>query len=215
MIDYPAMIKILDTLTTFVVLVVALGAGASLYARRPQEKQTTPVPKAPIALQGLPWIGSPTAPFAILEFSDFECPFCGKYATETYPQIKAKMIDSGQFLFVFANFPLPFHKSARAAAEAAICAPDFFTAHDFLFAHQDTLADALLRVPRGVNPDEDGKRSPLECAESVNNSIALGQHLGVTGTPTFFVGELHDHALTVKSVVVGSTDLATLTKETK
>lgn len=80
--------------------------------------------------------GDPAAPLVVVEFSDFECPFCGVHTLETQPTVDATFVDTGQVMWVYKHLPLPMHPSARNAAVAAECAGDqgqFWEMHDLLF----------------------------------------------------------------------------------
>ncbi len=87
-----------------------------------------------------PTMGDENAPIVMLEFSDFQCPFCGKFWAETLPQIEKNYVDTGKVLFVYKDFPLrEIHPFAQKAAEAALCAGDegnFWEYHDELFKNQ-------------------------------------------------------------------------------
>ncbi len=86
-----------------------------------------------------PMLGDPGAPVTIIEFSDFQCPFCQKFHSETFPQIKKTYIDTGKVRFVYRDFPLSFHPGAQPAAEAAECAHaqgKFWEMHEALFSEQ-------------------------------------------------------------------------------
>lgn len=135
--------------------------------------------------------GSAEAPVQIVEWSDFQCPYCTKAAT-TLAEVKARYGD--KVSVVFRHFPLDFHPQARKAAEAAACAQDqgrFWEYHDVLFAHQDALAeDALQTYARDLGLDvgvfgdclSSGKH-----AKRVQTDLEEGAKLGVQGTPGFFV----------------------------
>lgn len=138
--------------------------------------------------------GNETASVTIIEFSDFECPFCGRHFAHTYPQIIESYVDTGKVKYVFKNFPLSFHKKAQKAAEAAECAFDqgkFWEYHDTLFENQEELAISNLRfyaANLGLNTSEFD-----ECLDSnkykaeVKKDFEEGLELGVKGTPTFFI----------------------------
>ena len=87
-----------------------------------------------------PTLGKKDAPIVMLEFSDFQCPFCGKFWRETLPQIKKDYVETGKVLFVYKDFPLrQIHPHAQQAAEAALCANEqgkFWEYHDTLFSKQ-------------------------------------------------------------------------------
>src|SRR3989454_2777070 len=92
--------------------------------------------------------GSDTAVLTLVEFSDYQCPFCGRYARETSPQIRRDYIVTGKLKYVFRNFPIEsIHPNAFKAAEAAHCAGErgkYWEMHDRLFANQGALASAQL-----------------------------------------------------------------------
>lgn len=141
--------------------------------------------------EGAPRFGPTDAPVQIIEWSDFECPYCGRGA-ETVNQIKAKYGD--KVSVSFRHFPLEFHPNARKAAEASACAHDqgkFWEFHDKLFANQRALGvEELKRYAGEVSLDAaafdacltSGKHSAV-----VQADFEAGQAVGVTGTPGFFV----------------------------
>lgn len=85
--------------------------------------------------------GSPTAPVTMYIMSDFECPFCGDFARNTFQTIEREYVQTGKLKVVFVNFPLTsIHPNAEPAAEVAMCAAKqnkFWEMHDQLFRHQD------------------------------------------------------------------------------
>ena len=108
------------------------------------EKKLTEGPKNPgISIEGEPVLGSPDSPVTLVEISDFQCPYCGKFARETFPQIEKEYIDTGKVKAVFKNFPLPAHTYAQKAAEAGECANEqgkFWDYQEKLFANQNALS---------------------------------------------------------------------------
>ena len=68
------------------------------------------------------FLGDEDAPVTIIEFTDFQCPFCGRHHDQTFPQIKSQYIDTGKGKYVYRDFPLSFHPQAQSAAEAYECA---------------------------------------------------------------------------------------------
>ena len=95
-----------------------------------------------------PFLGSEDAPVTIIEFSDYQCPFCRKFWTETLPSLKSEYIDTGKVRFVYRDFPLAsLHAMAIPSAEAAECVRDvaggsdkaYFEYHDKLFSEQNIL----------------------------------------------------------------------------
>jgi protein-disulfide isomerase len=95
------------------------------------------------------WRGDGDATLALLEFSDFECPFCGRFATEIYPQIERDYIEQGRLRYMFVDDPIEqMHPNAFKAHEAALCAGEqgkYWEMHARLFANQKALAPEALR----------------------------------------------------------------------
>lgn len=138
--------------------------------------------------------GDENAPVTIIEFSDFECPFCGRYIEQTYPQIVESYIETGQVKYVFRDFPLSFHQNAQKAAEAAECAGEqgmYWEMHDELFANQEALdIDSLKGYAEDLGLDTEEFNECLESGEmydEVQADMADGSRYGVQGTPAFFV----------------------------
>jgi protein-disulfide isomerase len=107
---------------------------------------------APIANQGHV-IGSDSAPVEIVEFADFECPACATFANLTEPDIRARLVNTGQARFRFIDFPLDMHRNTWAAHLAAWCAGDqgrFWEMHDAIFMNQDRWSGEATRNPEGV-----------------------------------------------------------------
>jgi protein-disulfide isomerase len=159
-------------------------------------------------LAGHPAKGAPSARLILVEFSDFECPYCGRHFRETLPQIDREYVQTGKVRYVFRNFPLEsIHKEALKAAEAALCAGEqqkFWEMHDRLFAHQDALAPKELpghaaALGLDVNRFEQcvfgGKYGA-----AVREDLAEGQKAGVRGTPAFFLAVVEPGGTRAKAV---------------
>ena len=138
--------------------------------------------------------GDVNAPVTIIEFSDFECPFCGKYIAETYPQIVEDYVNTGKVRYVFRDFPLDFHPEAQKAAEAAECAGEqgmYWEMHDYLFANQDYLGVSYLKgFAKDLKLDTDKFDECLDSGsmeEEVLADLIEGQSYGISGTPAFFI----------------------------
>lgn len=136
--------------------------------------------------------GPATAPVTLVEYGDFECPYCG----QAYPIIKAIQQRFGDRLrFVWRNLPLTeMHRHAESAAEAAEAAGAqgaFWGMHDFLFEHQDALgANLYLRAAKALRLDVDRFRRDLldhAYADRVREDFLSGARSGANGTPTFFI----------------------------
>jgi protein-disulfide isomerase len=142
--------------------------------------------------------GNPDAPIQLVEYGDYECPFCG----QAYWSVKAVQEALGDdVLFVFRNFPLaqahPHALAAAQSAEAAGLQGRFWEMHDVIFEHQDMLDEAnLFRFAEALGLDMErfarDFASP-EVAEKIRADFLSGARSGVNGTPTFFVnGERYD-----------------------
>jgi protein-disulfide isomerase len=153
--------------------------------------------------------GSPTAPVTVYEMSDFQCPYCKRFAEETFPRIERSYITSGKVRWVFVNFPLTsVHVHAAAAGELALCAAKqkgFWRVHDLLFQYQETWAPLKEPAPFFVSlADSAGlsKKSLLACLQSPETTQALkaeaegSQRSGANSTPSFYIeGGLMEGAL--------------------
>lgn len=155
----------------------------------------TPAPPAELATDGMPSEGRADARVVVVEFSDFQCPFCARHARETHPEIRREYVDRGDVRYVFAHYPLErLHPNAQKASEAAACADAqgrFWEMHDRLFASPTALAPAaLLEHGAAVGLDTTRLRSCLEgeMAAKVRADQEAGARAGITGTPAFFLG---------------------------
>jgi protein-disulfide isomerase len=136
--------------------------------------------------------GNPDAPVTLLEYGDYECPYCG----EAYPIVKAGQAEYGDDLcFVFRNFPLTqIHPLAEPAAEAAEFAgahQHFWEMHDAIYENQDRLSiPTLFELAEALDLDAGALRRALETHEflpRIRRDFLSGVKSGVNGTPTFFI----------------------------
>jgi protein-disulfide isomerase len=170
----------------------------SLRAKYPTKVLLKP-PVVQVALGSTPPKGNPKAPVTIIEFSDYQCPFCKKVE----PTVKEvlKVYGPDKVRFAYRNFPLPMHSEARPAAEAAGCAADqgkFWEYHEKLMAAKDLSATSLQTMAGEVGID---KKKFDECVaankfkDAVEKDIQAGEDAGVNGTPAFFInGRMIDGA---------------------
>jgi len=148
-------------------------------------------PRFEVTDGGRPVRGSKTAPIELIEFSDFQCPFCQR-ANPTVEQVLKTYGD--RIKFVYRHFPLPNHPAARPAAEAAACAQaqgKFWEYHDRLFANPTKLADPDLKAHAAAIGLDTGTFNTCfdnhQQKPGVDKDIADAEAVGVTGTPAFFV----------------------------
>jgi len=138
--------------------------------------------------------GSEDAPVTIIEFSDYECPFCERFYVQTLPQLQKNYIDTGKVKFVFRDFPLSFHLNATKAAVAAECAGEqtkYWEYHDTLFQHQNALDNkSLKQYAINLGLDTASFNQCLDSGamlEEIQKDLQEGKKLGISGTPTFFI----------------------------
>lgn len=148
-------------------------------------------PRIEVAATG-PSYGPENAPVTIVEFSDFECPFCSR-VNPTLEQVKKSYPD--QVRIVFRQFPLAMHANAQKAAEASLCAEDqgkFWEMHDWMFANQKSLGIDSLKEQAVAMDGVDGDTF-AQCldsdkyAEQVATDMREGSQAGVSGTPAMFI----------------------------
>ncbi|MDX2052174.1 MAG: thioredoxin domain-containing protein [Polyangiaceae bacterium] len=147
--------------------------------------------QAKIAATDAPSFGPADAKVTIVEFSDFECPYCSRAAAVT-EQIRAKYKD--RVRFVFRQFPLPMHSNAKKAAEAALAANaqgKFWEFHDLMFKNQKQLEESALEgYAKQAGLNVAGFKDALSTSKfsaQVDADTKLGQEVGVQGTPTMFI----------------------------
>ncbi len=143
-------------------------------------------------------LGKSTAPVTIVEFTDFQCPFCQRFYNDTYKKLVQKYVDTGKVKFVFRHYPLTFHQNAIIAGQAAECANlqgKFVPYHDVLFTKGQGdgtgLDSASLKIyakDLGLNTQKfNSCLDNNETRQTVTDDMDAGTRVGVTGTPTFFI----------------------------
>jgi protein-disulfide isomerase len=148
-------------------------------------------PETEVTVDNAPKRGAQNAPVLVVEFADYECPYCQRI----HPELKKLEEEfAGKVALAFKDFPLPMHSRAAKAAEAARCAGEqgkFWEFHDTLFDNSQKLELAQLKeYARALKLDTarfDQCLDGGEQAPAVRKDFAQGQRLGLTGTPSFFV----------------------------
>lgn len=146
--------------------------------------------------------GSKDAPIVVVEFSDFQCPFCAKFYSQTLSQIEKDYVETGKIQFVYRDYPLSnIHPYAQKAAESAECARDqgkFWEYHNLLFENQAVLSDSSLKQfasDLGLDSTQFN-----ECLDSdkyydeTQKDLKDGTTIGIRGTPGFAVGKRGEKA---------------------
>lgn len=148
-----------------------------------------------------PMLGNKNAKVTVIEFSDYQCPFCRSFWKDSFQQLKKEYIDSGKIKFIYRDYPLSFHPMAEPTAQAAECADDqgkYWEYHDKIFGEEDkkgqgtvtyTVAELKLWASQiGLNSDKFN-----QCLDSgkykteVQKDFDAGNAAGVSGTPSFFI----------------------------
>lgn len=211
--------KVTNLTTPFLVvllLVVAFMAGSFYTSSKSTEKaggeavvpttQAAQQPQEGTTLAAADWAaiqdselakGKPGAAITIVEFSEYQCPYCKRYVDETYGRLWEEYGD--QLYYVFRDYPLPFHQHAQKTAEAARCAAEqgkFWEYHDLLFEKkaewegETDPSSVLVGFARELGlktSDFSSCLSTGKYAQAVKDDLALGQSVGVGGTPSFFI----------------------------
>jgi protein-disulfide isomerase len=139
-------------------------------------------------------LGSPDAPVTIIEYSDYQCPFCSRFWSDTLPLIKENYIDTGKVKFIYKDFPLSLHPQAQVSAEATECVraqggdEAFWKMHDQIFANQGSISeDNLLKWANEIGYDITSCLDDGTFADEVQADLAEGTSAGISGTPGFII----------------------------
>ncbi len=169
--------------------------------RRLLESQVKPAAVAPgpqkrtLKVEGGYSLGSDTAPLTLIEFTDYQCPFCRGFQNNTFDQIRKLYIDTGRIRFISRNLPLDIHPDAMRSAEAALCAGDqgqYWPMRDFLFKSPSLGMEPILAFAQNLKLDSvvfrsclDGEKHKTEILSDLSDARALQ----INGTPAFVVGK--------------------------
>jgi protein-disulfide isomerase len=149
-----------------------------------------------LRLDDTPRAGNPLAPLVLVEFSDFECPYCRRFAQEVWPELRARFIDTGRLQVSFRHLPLPIHPHARRLAAAADCAQQqqrFWPMADSLFANNAGASEQELSQyaeQSGLALNVFVPCMTNGTTAHIDSDIALARRLKITGTPTFLIARL-------------------------
>jgi protein-disulfide isomerase len=170
-----------------------------------------PQPPSTLEIHGENFRGDRNARVAIIEYADFECPYCGEYENNVFPQLLRDYIETCKLKYFYRDLPLPMHPFAVPAARAARCAGEqgkYWEMLDSLFAKQNALsAPALLDRAQTLGLDT---AKFTECLssdkynEDIRKNISDAQKFGIDGTPTFFIGTIEGDVVNIKNGIKGS-----------
>ena len=161
---------------------------------------------ASMGIAGAPFKGSANAPVTIVEFSDFQCPFCARHVSQTLPELDTEYIQTGKVKYVYRNYPIEsLHPLAFKAAEAGECANEqnkFWPMHDRLFGNQQMLAPAQLPAQATAAGVEAAAFQQClasgKYATKIRKDMSDASAVGITGTPGFLIGKTVPGGQTIK-----------------
>ncbi|MBC8287834.1 MAG: DsbA family protein [Nitrospinae bacterium] len=173
---------------------------------------------ASVSTLGNPILGDLKAPVTIVEFTDYQCPFCRKFYMAAYKELKKEYIDTGKLRFVLRDLPLGFHQYAKPAAISAHCAGEqdkFWQMHDALFEGNKFTPNDILGYAKSIGLDNKAFKSCLTSGrynEGLEQDVADANKAGITGTPGFVVGRTTDN-IVKGAFISGTRPFATFKKE--
>ncbi len=140
-------------------------------------------------------LGNENAPVTIIEFSDYQCPFCERFWSQTYPSIKSEYIDTGKVKLIYRDFPLTsIHPIALPSAIAAECVREqggdeaYYEMHDKIFENQASLSESNLKKwAQELSYNIDSCLDSEKYLSEVESDLKEGAAAGVRGTPSFFI----------------------------
>lgn len=159
-------------------------------------QQDPPPQKVQLKIEGGQMLGAPNAPVTMVEFTDYQCPFCQRFHSASFPELKKNYIDTGKVRFYSRDLPLDFHPNAFRAAEAARCAGEqgqFWRLRDMLASNPSKLAaEQILGYAEGIQLDMAKFKACVESGKykkSIEDDVKAAQMLGINGTPSFVIGK--------------------------
>ena len=174
-----------------------------------------PPVKAPekVSVAGESFRGEAGASLAIIEYADFECPFCRRFEHDTYPQIRDAYIKTGKVKYFYRDFPLAFHEHSMSAAQAAHCAGEqgkFWEMHDSLFEEPAALSVADVQRRAGALGLDVGRLEACVSASHpdgpIQKNMSEAAQMQINGTPTFLIGTVGPNGdiVNVRQTMVGA-----------
>ncbi|PIN75419.1 disulfide bond formation protein DsbA [Candidatus Woesearchaeota archaeon CG10_big_fil_rev_8_21_14_0_10_36_11] len=160
----------------------------------PDTQPTAPIVDMDTLIDDDAVLGSSNAPITIVEFSDYECPFCARFYAQTLQQIETQYVDTGKVKLIFRDFPLSFHQQAQKAAEAAECAGEqgkYYEMHNALFENGvEGGVTSFKKFALNLGLNTAMFNTCLDTgamASEIQQDFLDGQRAGVQGTPAFFI----------------------------
>lgn len=189
----------------------------------PQAGQPTiteePAGPVKVSVDDDPVLGDKNAKVTLIEFSDYECPFCKRHFEQVYPSIKKDYIDTGKVKLVYRDYPLPFHDPmATFEAGAANCAREqggdsvYFKFHDEIFTKTKSngnglTKDAVYQIASDLGLNQVNVKACADSekyADEIKKDVTDGGSAGVSGTPAFFIGKSNSSGTIDGTILVGA-----------
>ena len=155
-----------------------------------------------------PVLGRAEAPVTVVEFTDFQCPYCKRFAQSTFPQLRRDYVDTGKVRWVVRDLPMAFHPEARKAGQAAHCAGEqgrYWDMREILFTNSPKLEAALLPgYAQAIGLDVDAFTTCLASERhlaDMDKDMASANAARITGTPSFVIGTSNGDSLTGRIIV--------------
>ena len=192
-----------------------------LRERTPRTNATTR-PAVPavdsVNVRGEPFRGTNAARVAIIEYSDFDCSYCGRYARDIFPRLNEDYIKPGKLRYFFRDLPEPNETNSWFKARAARCAGDqgkFWELHDLLFSAQLAAEKDVVSLAETLGLNMENFNACLSTERyliNIERSVAGAKRMGIFGTPAFLIGAMSDDGdfVKVRRVMVGAESYASI-----
>ncbi len=179
-----------------------VGVNSLSASNQPQTFDVKKLPVVNVSVDNDAILGNPAATVTMLEFSDYQCPYCYDFWSTTYSQIKAQYIDTGKVKFVYRDFPIPAHPQSELAAESVECVRSltqtdkdsaYFKMHDLVFggvaewSGNPAAKDVLVGYGKSLGVDIKSCLDNGDMKSEVADDYTAARGYGVGGTPTFFI----------------------------
>ncbi len=192
--------------------------GAGQQAAQPQQAPPEDTTPKKVSVDDDPVLGEKNAKVTLIDFTDYECPFCKRYYDDTFSQIKKNYIDTGKIMYVVRDLPLSFHANAHKEAQAAECVREqggdsaYYKYHDEIFKKTTSNGTGLALTELSVIANDLGLDGAAlqSCLDSdkykaeVDKDLADAATVGASGTPTFFIGKSTSDGVITGTKIVGA-----------
>jgi protein-disulfide isomerase len=165
-----------------------------------------------VNVRGEPFRGTNAARVAIIEYSDFDCSYCGRYARDIFPHVDGDYIKPGKLRYFFRDLPEPKETNSWFKARAARCAGDqgkFWQLHELLFNTQSASEKDVVSLAQTLGLNMENFNACLYTEKylvNIERSVAGAKRMGIFGTPAFLIGVISDDGdfVKVKRVLIGA-----------